>query len=135
MLDEFPAYIHDDLAYYIYRLIDPRDGMTFYVGKGAKNRVFDHMKGVITSEVCGNATHNEFSQLDEVSGKVRLIREILNEGLWPLHVIHRHGLTEDEAFLAEAVLIDATPGLTNIMGGHGSNAFGPASASQLVARY
>ena len=135
MLDRFPPEIHSELGYYIYRLIDPRDGMTFYVGKGKGDRVFEHMKGVITSDACKKNVHDGVAQTDEVSEKVRLIRDILTEGLQPLHIIHRHGLTEDEALLAEAVLIDATPGLSNVMGGYGSSSFGPASASQLVERY
>ena len=35
----------------------------------------------------------------------------------------------------EAALIDAYPGLTNIVGGEGSNDYGPANASELAARY
>lgn len=126
---KFPADIHADLGHYVYRLVDPRDGMTFYVGKGQKDRVFDHMRGVISADV------DENGQIDEVSEKVSLIREILSEGLKPIHIIHRHGLSREEAFLAEAVLIDATPGLCNEKGGRYSASFGPSNASQLVFRY
>lgn len=45
-LQEFPSEVFDKLGYYVYRLIDPRNGDTFYVGKGQRNRVFDHIKGV-----------------------------------------------------------------------------------------
>jgi hypothetical protein len=31
--------------YYIYYLIDPRTSLTFYVGKGKGNRVYDHLNG------------------------------------------------------------------------------------------
>ncbi len=30
------------LGYYVYRLIDPRDGQTFYVGKGKNDRIYAH---------------------------------------------------------------------------------------------
>lgn len=128
---KFPADIHADLGHYVYRLVDPRDGMTFYVGKGQKDRVFEHMRGVISADV----DENEISQIDEVSEKVSVIRDILSEGLKPIHIIHRHGLSREEAFLAEAVLIDATPGLCNEKGGRYSNLFGPSNASQLISRY
>jgi hypothetical protein len=31
------------LGNYVYRLVDPRNAETFYVGKGVKNRVFDNV--------------------------------------------------------------------------------------------
>lgn len=132
---KFPAEIHADLGHYVYRLVDPRDGMTFYVGKGQKDRVFDHMRGVVSADVDESGLENEMPQIDDVSEKVSVIRDILSEGLKPIHVIHRHGLSREEAFLAEAVLIDATPGLCNEKGGRYSTSFGPSNASQLVSRY
>jgi hypothetical protein len=32
------------MKYYVYRLIDPRDGSTFYVGKGCGDRMYQHVK-------------------------------------------------------------------------------------------
>lgn len=32
--DSFPPEVADILKWYVYRLIDPRNGETFYVGKG-----------------------------------------------------------------------------------------------------
>ena len=32
-----------EINYYVYRLVDPMTGQTFYVGKGKEDRVFDHI--------------------------------------------------------------------------------------------
>lgn len=127
----FPSSMHDKLGYYVYRLIDPRDGSTFYVGKGKGNRVFQHVKGTLDQEAGGSD-----EQEDHVSAKIKTILQIkLDLGVEPIHVIHRHGLTEEEALHVEAALIDTYPGLSNIAGGHGSSQFGPANAMQLIRRY
>lgn len=136
MDDKFPPEIYEDLGHYVYRLIDPRDGRTFYVGKGSKDRVFDHMRGVIPAKThVTQGEDDEFPYNDKFSDHMRKISEILKEGLQPIHIIHRHGLNEADAYLAEAVLIDAIPGLSNEQGGHGSSSFGPCNASQLILRY
>ena len=41
----FPSSIHDELGYYVYRLIDPRNGETFYVGKGKRRPRFRARQG------------------------------------------------------------------------------------------
>ena len=46
-IDSFPPEVAERLQYYVYRLIDPRNGETFYVGKGKGNRVFAHARGDI----------------------------------------------------------------------------------------
>ena len=122
-VDNFPPEIHKELGYYVYRLIDPRDGSTFYVGKGKGNRVFDHMKAALKDNKEGE------------DPKLKRIRDIRTEGFTPLHIVHRHGLKKNEAFLAEAVLIDAISGLANRVGGHDPNDKGPANAEQIVRRY
>jgi hypothetical protein len=40
----FPSDVADKLRTYVYRLIDPRNGETFYVGKEQGNRVFAHIR-------------------------------------------------------------------------------------------
>lgn len=42
-IDNFSEETIKNLKSYVYKLIDPRDGKVFYVGKGKGNRVFSHM--------------------------------------------------------------------------------------------
>jgi hypothetical protein len=121
---QFPPEVITEINYYVYRLIDPRNGETFYVGKGKGNRVFHHMR-------CASMLE-EFDDLDD---KIQTIREIHSAGLEVIHVIHRHGMDEDTAFEVEAALIDAYPSSTNIMGGTGSNDFGPMNALEILNKY
>lgn len=113
------------LGNYVYRLIDPRNGDTFYVGKGKDNRVFSHVEA--SKKPAG--TH------DEVSLKLDRIREIHDAGLEVIHVIHRHKIPDGSVFQVEAALIDAYQGLTNIQGGVGSDSFGPAHVQEITDRY
>jgi len=120
-IKEFPKEIHNMLNYYVYRLIDPRNGETFYVGKGKDNRVFAHAGGNL--------------EIDEFDEKMARIREIQNSGFDVAHVIHRHGMDENTAFEVEAALIDAYTGLTNIMNGHGNNDYGVMHVNEVFKRY
>lgn len=108
MTREFPKHSFEELGYYVYRLVDPRNAQTFYVGKGKGNRVFSHVDGAIGS-------------LDTRSQepKSEVIRDIYSEGLQVVEIIHRFGLEEDVALEVEAALIDAYPGLSNLVAGHG----------------
>src|SRR5689334_3931106 len=92
----FPSEVIQQLKTYVYRLIDPRNGETFYVGKGQGNRVFSH----IHEEVKG----------DDLGDKLKRIREIHLAGFEVGHVIHRHGMNDETAMEVEAALIDAYPG-------------------------
>ncbi len=123
-ITEFPNEVIEKLQYYVYRLIDPRNGETFYVGKGKGNRVFQHMKGALTA-----------SEMDEVTDKIQTINSIHAAGLDVIHVIHRHGMDQATSFEVEASLIDAYPGVTNIQGGSGSNDFGPMNALEIINKY
>ncbi len=111
------------LGFYVYRLVDPRDGRTFYVGKGIGNRVFSHASGFMPD------------QPGLLPPKLATIAEIKAAGLEVEHHIHRHGLDEQTAFHVEAALIDAYPELTNLVRGHRSDEFGTATTGELVARY
>lgn len=117
----FTPEVAEKLKTYVYRLIDPRSGETFYVGKGQGNRVFAHIA----------------EQVDETdpSNKLRRIRDIHLAGFEVAHVIHRHGMDDRTAFEVEAALMDAYPGLTNVAGGFGSSDFGAMHAMEIVRRY
>lgn len=114
----FTPEVIEQLQYYVYRLIDPRNGQTFYVGKGKGNRVFAHVNDALKDY--DNTSYADKDE-DDVSSKIQQIRDIRNAGLEVIHVIQRYGLTEKEAFEVEAALIDCFPGLTNIQGGYSSD--------------
>lgn len=128
--EKFPKEVEEALGYYVYRLIDPRNGETFYVGKGKGNRVFAHAADALTaSDIMGD---ND----DEQSQKLKRIRDIHLSGLEVGTIIHRHGIKDEEtAFQVEAALIDAFPGLANAQNGHGSNDYGPMHTKEIISKY
>jgi hypothetical protein len=111
------------LKTYVYRLIDPRNGETFYVGKGSGNRVFAHIREEANLE--GDSENN----------KLKRIRQIHLAGLEVAHIIHRHGMDEKTALEVEAALIDAFPGLENQAGGFHENEFGAMHAVEIARLY
>lgn len=120
-IQSFPPEVAAQLKTYVYRLIDPRNGETFYIGKGRGDRVFSHIRAEIES--------------DDPNDKLKRIREIRVAGFDVAHVIHRHGMDDKAAFDVEAALIDAYPGLTNVAGGVGNNDFGAMHAKEIITRY
>ena len=125
MEDTFTPEVQERLGYYVYRLIDPRNGETFYVGKGKGNRVFAHARAALASD----------AGEDEENLKYRTIREITGAGLEVITVIHRHGLKDEAtAYEVEAALIDAYPGLTNVQDGHNSD-FGVMHSREVIRLY
>lgn len=107
----FSEVVSKKLGCYVYRLIDPRNGITFYVGRGQANRVFSHAAGK------WKPTGSE----DEETLKLKTIRAIKNAGFQVEHVIHKHGLDKHTAKELESALIDAYPGLVNILRGDESS--------------
>lgn len=80
--------------FYVYGLIDPRNHKIFYIGKGSGNRVFEHEKEM------GSDSSKENLKLDTIA-------EIRQADLEVEKIIIHSGLTESEAFAAEAALINA----------------------------
>ena len=101
-LTKFNQATKEALKFYVYLLIDPLNNQVFYVGKGNKDRVFDHEK-------------NKLSK-----AKINRIKEIQNKGYNIIRKIVHHGLTEKEAVAAEATLINfiGLNNLTNEVSGH-----------------
>lgn len=100
--------------YYIYHLIDPRSGATFYVGKGKGSRV---------------SAHEAEAKRGVESDKCNLIREIWRHGLQVERVITKRFKDEARAYAAEAEEIRRI-GLDNLTnqcrGGGGSISSQPA---------
>ncbi|MDD7734132.1 MAG: hypothetical protein SPJ45_00980 [Anaerovoracaceae bacterium] len=130
IINGFSDNVIKELKTYVYRLIDPRNGNTFYVGKGNGNRVFDHIKADVSKDALSKSGED-----DDDDPKLDTIREIHAAGLEVIHVIHRHGMDDETALTVEAALIDCYPGLTNKQNGHGSNDYGVANALELEQRY
>lgn len=122
-IESFPEEVTRQLKMYVYRLIDPRNGETFYVGKGRGNRVFSHINA------------EEGLEGDRLGNKLQRIHAIRLAGFEVAHVIHRHGMDEPTAFEVEAALIDAYPSLTNIVSGVGASAYGAMHAKEIIRRY
>jgi hypothetical protein len=113
--------VHERLGYYVYRLVDRRTSETFYVGKGKGGRLLQHV--------------TDARMTDTETRKLRRIREIEAEGGRVSFLIHRHGLTEKEAFEVEAALIDAYPGALNEADGHYNRDRGCMPLSELISIY
>ena len=121
---QFSEHVASKLAHYVYRLTDPRNGTTFYVGRGQGNRVFSPARGIA----------NSGSSEDGEALKLKTIRAITAAGFRVAHVIHRHGLSEETAKEVEAALMDAYPGLSNIAGGY-DNDRGVMHPKEIIERY
>lgn len=130
-MDHFSQEVIDKLCCYVYRLIDPRNGQTFYVGKGRGNRVFAH-----ANDELKNYRGKSYIEEDESeeSEKIKQIREIRNANLKVIYVIHRWGMDDQTALEVEAALIDSYPGLTNLQSGHGKE-HGICNAQELEEKF
>ncbi|MBR9878513.1 MULTISPECIES: GIY-YIG nuclease family protein [unclassified Halomonas] len=103
--------------YYVYELVDPRCGTTFYVGKGKGQRALAH-----GAEAGTSTDHNE---------KLARIREIRAAGEKELAIVIGRYETEEQAYAVEATLIHWVYGfysLTNVQGGHGGSTIRPNGA-------
>jgi hypothetical protein len=113
------------LKWYVYLYFDPREDPNtrrpFYVGKGVGNRAFAHLHHIDDSEA-------------EEPKKVKRIAEIRERGREPEIEILRFGLTEGQAFLVEASVIDCIglDHLTNEIRGEHSGSFGRVTVKDVL---
>src|SRR5690554_5485328 len=122
-MSKFPPEIIERLNNYVYRLIDPRNGETFYVGRGTGNRLYAHIKNELENDS------------DVLSNKLDRIRQIRLAGFDVAHVVHRHGMDQATAIEVEAALIDAYPGLSNAMTGEASGERGVMHADEILKEF
>jgi hypothetical protein len=121
----FDAITAERIGCYVYALLDSRSKLPFYVGKGTNNRVFNHINCALDDAI--------------KSDKYETIRAIQDAGGTVSHVILRHGLSHNEAFLVEASIIDFLKfigaELTNEVSGHHSYDNGLMTAEELIRKY
>lgn len=123
MIQEFSEEVIAKLKHYVYRLVDPRNGQTFYVGEGYGNRVFQHANAIdmsfySNSEV--NTSQDKQTSENDDPAKIRKIVEIKSKGLNVIHIIQRWGMDSKTAFEVESAFIDyfGLEHLTNKIKGH-----------------
>jgi len=116
---EFPPEVTEQLGHYVYIYLDPDTHVPFYIGKGVGNRVFAHL---------GESAESE---------KVAKIQELRDQGKTPKIELLRYGLTESEAALIEASVIDfvGTASLTNKVRGYHSRSYGRISAEEILTTF
>lgn len=80
-------------VYYVYMLIDPRDGIPFYVGKGRDQRMYAHRAEALSASTSNKPHHDR-------------IVEIVEDGLDVVYAKHAKNLEECEALNLERSLIE-----------------------------
>ncbi len=113
---EFAPEIISSLKHYVYLYRDPDTGYVFYVGRGKGNRVFAHLKDAGETR------------------KVEVIKRLALSGKSPIIDILRSGMSENEAKMVEAAVIDllGLNQLTNNVHGNHKDTMPRISAKALI---
>ena len=117
----FNSEVIEKIKSYVYLYSDPDAEEVFYIGKGKGNRCFDHL--------------TEVSNLE--SGKLQKIQKLKDLNKKPLIELLRYGLTDNEASLIEASLIDyvGLESLTNKVRGLHSKSFWRLHVDDITLKY
>ena len=113
---EFRPETWPSLKHYVYLYRDPDTGFVFYVGRGQGNRAFDHLKD------------------ESETRKVEVISRLAAAGKSPVIDILRSGMSEDQAKLVEAAVMDllGLNQLTNSARGNHDGTMGRVSARTII---
>jgi hypothetical protein len=65
--------------FYVYELVDPRDGKPFYVGKGQRDRVSDHVREANRGVHSHKCNKIRSIQNDGLAIQTRIVKEFRNE--------------------------------------------------------
>ena len=124
-------HVANELGRYVYMLVDPRDGIPFYVGKGQGTRVLSHLwaarhslesKRVAEGIISEDALEESEDTAENVKNKNERIESIFEAGLEPEIWIIRHGMGSDVEYTAvEAACIDLLRALPVVPVAKGSN--------------
>lgn len=112
--------VAERLGYYVYLYVDPRNGQTFYVGKGKNGRALSHLSSAAESR------------------KSARIAELRDAALRPRIEILAHAIADEEtAFRIEAAVIDllGLDSLTNEVRGLRSLELGRIPLEELMMYY
>jgi hypothetical protein len=91
--------VADQLASYVYLLVDPRTGRAFYVGRGRNDRCFRHLAAARSDRLAASAD-GKFPMLEQ-------IRAVESAGCSVRIDVLRYGLSPTEASTVEAAVHDA----------------------------
>lgn len=108
-------------GFYVYFLIDPRNGKIFYVGKGKGKRMFAHARAA-------------YSGVVDNEPKFSRIRDIRDAGLFVIEAVFAQCQGEGEAYDLERQAIEALryTGLTNISHGIVTNEQATIASAQFT---
>ena len=126
-MSAFATGVIEKIGYYVYLLIDPRDGQVFYVGKGTGQRCFAHLDEARKTVADTRGDYPKLTRIRDIEASGNTVRiEIL-----------RHGLSERESFLVESASIDllGVHDLLNRVAGHDAAELGRMSVTDINALY